>query len=705
MLSTRKPDGRLFALTALSILAFLAPGGGGRPQSSAQVKAKAPGAPLQHGVTVTLKLIQVFVTDGRGKPALDLDRSDFVLYDNGARQTITDFESHLLSAPPIERAKAALAPSEAGKAAAPLVSRKFFFIIDYVRNKLEGVMKARNAVLEFIDTKVQPGDEVSLYTLSSLGGLTLHEYLTTDHDKLRRTLTKLRDTPGITPVGDESSGAHEPMGMEVMNAEIFGRHGGHSGTGSRNHFAEIAAWAKSLRAIQGQKNVILFTQGFGGAVIRPGDSANSLFQLMARELATANAPVFTVNTTTGVADKIAQGVFPELSLDYLSRTTGGRYFPDVNYYARIATDIQDSTANYYILGYYIPATWDGKYHDVKVDVVKPGYKVYAQRGYFNPVPFGKLTPIEKHLHLLGLALGDAASAARDMDFPMTAVPFATGREIDVLLLSELSVPSIREAVGDRTEFITLVLNENNAIVDGKRTEIDWKDFKAETIYQYGVAGLAPGRYECRAVVRNLEDGRAAVGACTVEVTEPLTEVPMMSSPLLLVRGPEAQYLNVASQGKGSGEQSLSISRIFPFPAKEYVPLVGPLAAGATSLAAELRCVWRAERGGEKDLTARLWPEGSEEEIPITAELISASSSGEEDFYLMAFEFSALSPGRYRLEIQAEDAEGGVGVRTAGSFSIRPAHPGEEEEPAPIVTSPINAKPGGKDKGRIDGNDA
>ena len=520
-------------LASLSVPFLIGAAGSGRDGSSGQAKSQASGAALQHEVTVTLKLIQVFVTDAQGKPALDLDRSDFALYDNGARQTITDFESHVLAAPPIERAEAAPAPSAAGKAAAPLVSRKFFFIIDYVRNKLEGVMKARNAVLEFMDTKVQPGDEVSLYTLSSLGGLVLHEYLTTDHGKLRRTLMKLRDVPGITPVADESSGAHEPMGMEVMNAEIFGPHGGHSGTGSRNHFAEIAAWAKSLRAIPGQKNVILFSQGFGGAVIRPGDSANSLFQLMTRELATANAPVFTVNTTTGVDDKIALGVFPELSLDYLSRTTGGRYFPDVNYYARIATDIQDSTANYYVLGYSIPAAWDGKYHDVKVDVVKPGYKVYAQRGYFNPEPFAKLSPVEKHLHLIGVALGDAASSARDLDFPMTAVPFATTGQLgDVLLLSELSVPSVRNAVGDRTEFVSLVLNENNAIVDGKRVELDWKEFVTGTVYQYSTVSLAPGRYECRAVIRNLDDGRAAVGSCSIDVASPQTGGPTLFPPLL-----------------------------------------------------------------------------------------------------------------------------------------------------------------------------
>jgi VWFA-related protein len=664
----------VLALAAISVPVLVGAAGSGRPGSSRQAKSQASGAALQHEVTVTLKLIQVFVTDARGKAAMDLNRSDFVLTDNGALQAITDFESHVLAVAATGRAEAAPSPVPSSKTAAPLLNRKFFFIIDYLRNDLEGVQKAKNAVLEFLDTKVQPGDQVSLYTLSPIGGLTLLDYLTTAHEKLRRTLAKLRDTPGITPVAGESElYGHESMGMELLAADVFGRHGGHGGTGSRNHFAEIASWAKSLRAIQGQKNVILFSRGFGESVIRPGDSANPLFQLMTRELATANAPVFTINTTTGVDAKIAQGVFPESSLDYLSRTTGGRYFPDVNYYARIATDIQDSTANYYVLGYSIPAAWDGKYHDVKVDVVKLGYKVYAQRGYFNPVPFGKLSPIEKHLHLLGLALGDAASAVRDMDFPMVTVPFATGEGAGVLLLSEIAAESIRKSIGDRTEFVSLVLNGNNAIVDGKRVEIDWKDFGTGKVYQYSTVSLEPGRYDCRAVIRNLDDGRAAVGSCSIDVASPQTGAPTLFPPLFLVRGPEAQYLNVASQVKGSGEQGLSISRIFPFPAKEYVPLVGPLEPGATSLFATLRCEWKGERRGEgqMDLSAWLSPDGSEEREPVELKLLDSSSRDEADFYLLEFGLpDNLIPGRYRLEIQAEDMVKGSIVRTTGSFTVR-----------------------------------
>ena len=77
------------------------------------VAAGADQAPLQHEVTVTLKLIQVFVTGPDGKPARDLARSDFVLTDNGKPQTITDFESHVLAIPASERAVAVDLPAAA----------------------------------------------------------------------------------------------------------------------------------------------------------------------------------------------------------------------------------------------------------------------------------------------------------------------------------------------------------------------------------------------------------------------------------------------------------------------------------------------------------------------------------------------------------------------------------------------------------------
>lgn len=261
-------------------------------------------------------------------------------------------------------------------------------------------------------------------------------------------------------------------------------------------------FAKVLRSVPGQKNIVLFSRCFGRSVVRPGDPSYFAFQAMERELTSANARVFSVNTTTGVAAKIALGVFPEDSLDHLARTTGGAYFHDVNFSTKIASDVQDATASYYVVGFTVPAVWDGAYHDV--------------------------------------------------------------------------------------------------------------------------------------------------------------------------RGLGAIYVNVASEDKknAGGEAPFSISGIFPFPAKESIPLVGTLEKGRTSLGAVLRCEWRAERGGEIGLEARLFHEDGGEEIEIATDLADLKSDGDADLYLLGIEIPGLPAGRYRLEIEARNEATGTLARTSALFSIR-----------------------------------
>ena len=667
--------GKGFLPLLMGLLLFILPAAG----ASGRVGATIRQVPLQHEVSVALKLIQVFVTDAQGKPVLDLEMSDFLLTDNGRSQTITDFEKHVLSTLPSMGAGTALAPSAARETPAPLLSRKFIFFIDFGRNDLEGLVKAKKAAVEFLDSKIQKDDEVALFSLSTAGGLTLHEFLTSDHAKVEAAIKRMRDIPGIAEAGMSSvSIDHEPMGMEIYTNQVFGQHGGHTGAGSRNVFAEVGELAKALRTIPGQKNIILFSRGFGNSVVRPGGTGNSLFQAMARALAAANAPVFSVDTTTGFAAKVAAGVFPEQSLDYLSETTGGKYMGGVDYSSRIAADIQEATGNYYVLGYTIPASWDGAFHDVKVEVRKPGFTVHAQSGYFNPLPFAELSPVEKHLHLLEVALGENSSAKRDQTFALTALQFAGAAEADgshlsghnTFLLSEIPL-DFRESVGDRVEFISLILNQSRAIVDGKRVEIDWADFRTGRIYPYTSAALAPGRYDCRAVFRNLDDGRAAVGSCSVDVAALPAEGPIVFPPLFFVRGQDSRFLNLVSQKDKGVADGPSISGIFPFPAKEFVPLVGSLRQGASELWGTLKCIWRGARVGEIELSFRLTPEGGEEEVPIPAEILDASSRDDADFCFLRFELPELLPGRYRLEILAGEAGTGPVVRTAGWFTVRP----------------------------------
>lgn len=165
----------LFVLiaAAYSISAYAAlPARAARDRSRSEKAQK----PLQYEISVSLKLIQVFVAGPDGNPAVDLEMADFVLYDDGKLQEITDFEKHLIQTP-----EAAAAPS-------PLMKRKYILLFDNDSNDLAGIAKSRKAALEFLDNNVQMGDEVAFFSCSPAPGLTVHEYFTSDHHKIREAI-------------------------------------------------------------------------------------------------------------------------------------------------------------------------------------------------------------------------------------------------------------------------------------------------------------------------------------------------------------------------------------------------------------------------------------------------------------------------------------------------------------------------------------
>jgi VWFA-related protein len=371
----------------LLIFGFLSPAAvPQRPPRSAQTEKTPHQNLLQHEVAVTLKLVQVHVTDPEGNPARDLEISDFVLYDNENLQEITAFEKHLLSPPGVKPEEAEPVPAREAPSA---MNRKFLFLLDYNNNDLEGIAKSREVILEFMDSQVQPADEVALISFQTPWRLVVHEDLTLDHQKIRTLLQRPLGLPGV-PGG---WGSHAVLGQRVTRREIMG------GLTPRGGLVScLQDLAKGLRVVPGQKNILLFSRGIGGDVRDPQ------FLQMCRDLATANCAVFAVHTITGMEKVRIQA---ENSLENVSSQTGGKYYPDVNYESKIGEDVQAATSNYYVLGYTIASNGDGKFHEIKVEVLKPGYKVYVQKGYFNLLPFAELSAIEKHLPFLEERSGGA----------------------------------------------------------------------------------------------------------------------------------------------------------------------------------------------------------------------------------------------------------------------------------------------------------
>lgn len=630
---------------------------------------------LHHDVAVTLKLIQVYVTDQEGNPVTDLRKEDFILSDNGEIKTVTDFETHFtiltktLQKPaqvtePPERVEPLPSPAQ--------LNRKFFLFLDIQRNDPIGVLKSKRVARYFIETQIQAGDEVGIFSFQPSAGFVLHEYLTPDKEKMVLAVNKARALPvysmfsGI-PAGPRT-GSNTSQTKSGEAAE-----GGRSGWSDGPSFANLAQplymffysledLSQSLQYVQGIKNIILFSNGAGG---------KSTFDILGKKLASSNCRVYTIDTNWRyhyLKDYFETG--PGSALKQLALSSGGKHFEDPDDFVTIAEDIQQMTGNYYVLGYYIQQEWEGQYHEIKVEVKREGCEVYAQQGYFDPKPFSEFSEGEKKLHLADIALSDTPYFEAPKPFPLEALAFP-GKEVSKLvLLSEIRPENLEEIFLNDAELISLVLDEEKNIIDARRAILKYESIKHTPIHHYSITRLEPGQYECRVVVRNLESGMSALGTSSVEIPE-FGEAELHIYPLfLLIPDKESFYVRAMKEEKNQDKEALSLNDIYPYLSKNHSPLVAEVDRSIKKLLAVLRFSTISKGEQPLDLEVELVYRPSGQKIPVEFFILESKKFGLDDAMLLEIKLPAVEPDVYTLNITIDDPQLGLDAVTSRTFRIR-----------------------------------
>jgi len=618
---------------------------------------------LQYEVTVVLKLVQVFVTDKKGKPVTDLTKEDFILYDNGKLQTITDFEKYILKKPeksvrPEKKVEEQLEKTElpTPQEMPSLMNRKFFLLLDIERNDGLGMIKSKKAALHFIETQILPTDELAYLTYSPRSGLVVREFLTTDHEKVRKAIEKTKEIPGGTEAGAETREGNELIKRQILL-----------------YLEEIRKFAKSLRYIPGYKNIILFSAGIHRTYLYDGDDPSIRFELegLSKELSSSSSPIYTVNTEGMRALSKNQNLRGDHSLMRLSDLSGGKYYMDVARYEKNSEDIQDVTSNYYVLGYYVNEKWDGKYHEIKVEVKRKGYEVHSQGGYYNPEPFSKFTKFEKKLHLLDLALSEKPHFQEPLNFSLAALPCSEGEDSNITLISEISSEMIEKVGEEENEIVALVFNQENTIVDSSEREVDFSKIPRKKIVPYAILSLPPGMYECRMVIRNLKTGKSAVGSSSAVIPDPVDSGINIYQPVLLIPSEKPYYLDLS--GKKTMEAEGEKARLFdfyPFLTEKYVPHFKGIVQGASKILVGIRYSAIKIPKPEVNVTAVLIDRVSEEKIPLSFSILSSESRKDANILLLEIQLPELKWGEYALEIAAEELTTQSGTKSTLNLKIR-----------------------------------
>ena len=715
--------------------------------SQAAQELPARSGSLQYEVSVVLKLIHVYVTDKRGNPVENLTRDDFTLTDNGKPVVLTEFERHTLKpapeksetagGPPVTKPSAAAA--DAPSAPPGETNRKFFLFFDFAYNNARGIVKAKKAALSFLDEQVRPDDEVGVLSYSSIKGLAVHEYLTTDHAKIRQVLDGI-DGKGVAGRANELEDQYFRLIQEGVGAAIAPQPGGDAGAGTSSAQAnlplleanalrqeskrlaqtfilKLTTLARALRLIPGQKQFIMFSTGIPSSLIygyQAGNpqsgSARTAFDAGDRILRTQNEEMYkqfgaagctfytfdtreTAKTgslfaydeqtfATGFRNLFSsQGVFSDTtdifkderltgapSLKRFSDTTGGRYFSNINMSEKNLAQVQTLTGTYYVLGYSIGQQWDGRFHEIKVEVSRPGCEIRAQAGYFNPKPYARYTDLEKELQLFDLALNEGSAFRMPVDFALTALSYrdgdgAAGLEMVARIPGEVT----QRFSGSRVEFVGIVFDAVDNVLSLSRLEEDLRSRGGQTVIFAAPAPAEPGEYRLRLVARDMDSGMSAVASTRAAVAKPPPGL-ALSTPLLLSPEPGGLYLE-ASGGRKKG--SSDWKSVYPFDRQSVSPIAGAISGLNRKFLAVVPFAFPGGETPDLAISAFVLDGRTGRRLPVEPALVGRTEDGPAGTARLELLLEAVPPGKYVLYVHAEDRVSKTLAHTQTAFVILP----------------------------------
>ncbi|MBN1938427.1 MAG: VWA domain-containing protein [Candidatus Aminicenantes bacterium] len=679
---------------------------------SAQEAAQKP---IKVEVNVTTKLIQVAVTDRKGNPILDLTPADFEVRDAGKVVKIDYLEKHNYGGGTQD-------VSVSVPDARP-VARKFFFVFDFAYMNANGLKKAKEAALNFVDTALQPGDEVGLVTCSAQRSLSIVEYLTTDHKKVRDLIDAfgLRKLTGraenlmdyyivqmnmdLAENADRTKDATiaaDPFFEQLVKSRVSLTSDQKSGAVTQviNFTAALKNLARTLRQIPGNKNILYFSNGvprnilygrkvqnvaiqetFGdadsmAAYLRQNEdnmdepAARDAYTEMLEEFEAANCPVFSFNTaptyseaSVAVDDETAytmRDAKGDDSLRQFSSTTGGKYYHNTMNLQDAVTDMKNVTGAYYILGYTTNDTADGEYHKIKVKVNRRGVSVQSQPGYYNPKPFKELSEFEKLLQILDVVLAEDPQSAVVDTFDFVPVP-VRGDGINLFSgYAALPAESLGPYLSKKTEAVIYLTNAAGNSVAMKRFYLGDLPSGREGLFLHLAFPIKePGLYNGRLILRNMETGRTALGQTRFEIGQ--------------VSGPWTDPLLLLEEGRNlygtSPTPELSLGAFYNYDPQKYFPRTGAVPLGTAKIQAAVRC---GNTGDKDDVKFTAWVQhtGSDPRTELAATVLEQVMMGPTRVARLEIALGDLPAGEYSLYVTAGIPGGPTTPPAVSSLIIR-----------------------------------
>ena len=579
--------------------------------------------------------VPVFVSDSQGQPVEGLKADDFVLKEEGKPQRISFFEPVLYDE---------MVPATSRQRRRPLTpgtQRQFLLLFDLTFASPRGLLRAREGALKFVNEQLAPSDLIAVATYSNLSGLRMLANFSADRAQARyavESLGLLKSTDIIQdPVGfafdpllERPSGlGNVPQQLDERQAQLLenlkaladrmkkSEEEAYRSQASR-YLGQFSQLTYALGSMSGRKFILLFSEGidsrfltgtglaqfdedlekFLRGQVEAIDTDNRFGRADMRDLlmeglqrAAASDVVIHALDISGLGGEAGDAPGKgegggQDSLYLMANETGGKLHKNLNDLSQPLASILKETRSYYLLGFHPQDIKErGRFRKIEVQVKRPGVRVSARRGYFEPKTADKLTDVEKKLQVVEYVSKDLLS--EDVLFE-TLLATYPGQGSIVRVPVFLKFPGDQFLRGKRRSDI-LQLDLYGYAIDAQGHFIDFFskalafDLKKEQsrlekagFKYYDLLLARPGPVRIKIVARDAETGK--VGSFIEDVDIPdFAKGDLVVSPPIFVT-PEPGWLVTRGFDPNQPEprrQGLPIAYPFRAEGQDFIPAIRP----------------------------------------------------------------------------------------------------------------------------------
>ena len=557
-----------FKRTAISLACTLAFAGAVQP-----FQQEDPAQLTTIRVSVDLVQVDAIVTNSKDEPVTDLTADDFIILQDGKPQEITHFSFIRTTAPAppkkpaVEKGKAKPAPPPpAMPVKRETVRRTYALLVDDLGLSFESTVRVRESIRKWLDNEMQPNDLVAVMrTGGSVGSL---QQFTNDRRMLyaaadritynaasRIGVSSFSTVSGAAPSTRDAYGFQLPMPQEERDLQF-----------TLFTLGSIEYVVDALKELPGRKNLVLFSESmkvnFDGCGGQSQGRDIVIKDRLRRLMDAANKSTVVIHSIDprGVAytgltaqDSIADGsiatqaisqrqcelVSSQDGMVMLAEQTGGLFISNRNDIARALKVVADDGNGYYLIGY--PPDEKtvaemkqgrGRFHDIKVQVKRPGLRVRSRAEFFSTPDTKKIPPdLLSRPDQVKQAL-ESPFAGGDLRVRLTALFSQTkdGKSlINALLHFDANQLVFTEQPDDWHKAV-IEITAGLFTYDGeqidfadKKWNVEAKGKTFEYMQKHGISFLMnvpvkqPGIYQMRLVLRDTANGKLGNATQVIEV--------------------------------------------------------------------------------------------------------------------------------------------------------------------------------------------